>query len=43
MGTFDGQQWTARLAGEFVMYRDKRRQIAVSIEEHLVLLFYFKE
>lgn len=30
MGTFDGVSWTALLAGEFVMYRDIRRQIAVS-------------
>lgn len=30
MGTFDGVNWTASLVGEFVMYRDIRRQIAVS-------------
>lgn len=30
MTTFDGKHWTASLAGEFVMYRDSRRQIAVS-------------
>lgn len=30
MTTFDGEYWTAELAGEFVMYRDSRRQIAVS-------------
>lgn len=30
MQTFDGQYWTAYLAGEFVMYRDKQRRIAVS-------------
>lgn len=29
MRTFDGVSWTASLAGEFVMYRDIRRQIAV--------------
>lgn len=30
MFTFDGKGWTASLSGEFVMYRDSRRQIAVS-------------
>lgn len=30
MTTFDGKSWTAYLAGEFVMYKDNRRQIAVS-------------
>lgn len=29
MKTFDGQYWTAQLAGEFVLYRDKQRRIAV--------------
>lgn len=27
--TFDGKPWTASLAGEFVMYRDTQRRIAV--------------
>lgn len=31
MQTFDGKTWTASLVGEFVMYRDIRRKIAVSI------------
>lgn len=30
MQTFDGQNWTAQLPGEFVLYRDKQRRIAVS-------------
>lgn len=30
MQTFDGKPWTASLAGEFVMYRDTQRRIAVS-------------
>lgn len=29
MKTFDGKSWTASLAGEFVMYRDTKRRIAV--------------
>lgn len=29
--TFDGKPWTASLAGEFVMYRDTQRRIAVII------------
>lgn len=29
MTTFDGKIWTASLAGEFVMYKDNRRKIAV--------------
>lgn len=32
METFDGQNWTAQLAGEFVLYRDKQRRIAVSLK-----------
>lgn len=34
MFTFDGKDWTASLSGEFVMYRDSRRQIAVSSISH---------
>lgn len=34
MTTFDGKSWTASLSGEFVMYRDSRRQIAVSTKLH---------
>lgn len=34
MSTFDGKDWTASLSGEFVMYRDSRRQIAVSTILH---------
>lgn len=30
MQTFDGQHWTAQLAGEFVLYRDKQQRIAVN-------------
>lgn len=33
MQTFDKTSWTAFLAGEFVMYRDRRRQIYVSTEQ----------
>lgn len=33
MQTFDGEEWTASLAGEFVMYRDSRRLISVSTEK----------
>lgn len=43
MSTFDGKSWTASLSGEFVMYRDSRRQIAVSTKLHrlqCVLLLY---
>lgn len=29
MKKFDGKPWTASLAGEFVMYRDTQRRIAV--------------
>lgn len=37
MQTFDGQYWTAQLAGEFVLYRDKQRRIAVSLKKiHIV-------
>lgn len=32
MQTFDGQRWTASLAGEFVLYRDKQRRIAVRLK-----------
>lgn len=32
METFDGQYWTAQLPGEFVLYRDKQRRIAVSLK-----------
>lgn len=32
METFDGQNWTAQLAGEFVLYRDKQRRVAVSLK-----------
>lgn len=32
METFDGHYWTAQLPGEFVLYRDKERRIAVSLK-----------
>lgn len=35
MRTFDGTPWIASLAGEFVMYRDRRRLISVSTENIL--------
>lgn len=35
MQTFDGQHWTAQLAGEFVLYRDKQQRIAVSFKKNL--------
>lgn len=51
MTTFDGKNWTAYLAGEFVMYKDNRRQIAVSKVNifsficilMLAVYIYFKE
>lgn len=43
MRTFDGVSWTASLIGEFVMYRDIRRQIAVSIRKKHVFPDYDKE
>lgn len=46
MTTFDGTNWTASLAGEFVMYKDNQRQIAVSkvnIFSLIDCLRYFKE
>lgn len=46
MTTFDGKNWTAYLAGEFVLYKDNRRQIAVSkvnMYSHVGCLRYFKE
>lgn len=42
MRTFDGESWVASLAGEFVMYRDIRRQIAVSIRKKHVFPDYDK-
>lgn len=38
MQTFDGKEWTASLAGEFVMYRDRRRLISVSTENFLIFV-----
>lgn len=36
MKTFDGTPWNAYLAGEFVMYRNRRRLISVSTENFLL-------
>lgn len=37
MKTFDGKPWTASLAGEFVMYRDTQRRIAVIIYTNILI------
>lgn len=37
--TFDGKPWTASLAGEFVMYRDTQRRIAVIMYINIKLIF----
>lgn len=42
MKTFDGKPWTASLAGEFVMYRDTQRRIAVIISINIQIDICYK-